>query len=130
MGARWSMAGALSDMGRSVFALGDDTEAERIWRESMRIGIETDGTLRASESMVGMASLQAKRGHVQFALELLLIVLDHPATIQETKVWATGLASELESKLTPEEIGSAQASARNNTFESIVEALLQQTRSV
>lgn len=130
LGARWSVAGVLSDMGRSVFALGDDTEAERIWREAMRIGVETQGSLRASESMVGLAGLQAKRGNIPFAFELLLLILSHPATIQETRVRATKLAAELEMKLTPEEIESAQTFAGNHSFESVVEALLKQTGGV
>jgi len=124
LGARWDVGRVLADLGRSIFALGDDAEAERIWRESMHIGIETHGTYVILESMVGMASLQAKRGNIKFALDLLLLVLRHPATIQETKVWATTLATELEIKLTPEEIEAAHTFAENTSFESAVQALL------
>ena len=72
-------------MGRSIFALGNDAEAERIWRESLRIAVETRGTSIALEALVGLASLQAKRGDLEHALELLLIVLNHPASLQDTK---------------------------------------------
>jgi len=130
LGARWDVARALSDTGRSIFALGNDSESEQVWREAIRIAVETKGTLVALEALVGIASLEAKRGHIEAALELLLIVLNHPATIQETKVQATKLAAEVEMKLTPEEIESAQTFAGNTAFESVVEALLRQTGDV
>lgn len=60
-------------------------EAERIWRESLRIATEIHGTPVALDAVLGLASLRAKKGDMQSALELLLTVLNHPASVQETK---------------------------------------------
>jgi len=130
LGARWDTARVLSDMGRSLFAVGDNSEAERVWREAMRVAIETMGTLVALDALAGMADLRAKRGHPDAALAWLLLVLNHPAVQPETKVRGTKLATELEMELTPGEIEAAHAVAGNSTFESVVEAILKQDRDV
>jgi tetratricopeptide (TPR) repeat protein len=124
LGARPDVARLLAEMSRSVFALGDETEAERGWRESLRIANETRGAWVALEALVGIANLQAKRGECEQALELLLIVLDNPSSIQETKDRAARLRTELEAQLTPSQIESIQTHAREKTFEATVEELL------
>jgi predicted ATPase/transcriptional regulator with XRE-family HTH domain len=126
LGGRWDTARVLSDMGQSIFALGNDEESEQVWCEAIRVATETKGTLVALDALVGVASLKAKRGSLVAALEVLRIVLDHAATIQETKVRATKLATELEMKLTPCEIEAAHTAGGNSTFESVVEAILKQ----
>ena len=130
LGARWDVARVLSDMGRSLLAVGDDSEAERVWRVAMRVAIETKGTLVALDALAGMAGLRAKRGHPDAALAWLLLVLNHPAVQPETKVRGTKLATELEMELTPGEIEAASAVAGNSTFASVVEAILKQDRDV
>ena len=124
LGGSWWVARVLAEMSRSVFALGDDAEAERVWRESLRIAIETRATPVALEALAGLASLQAKRGDMEHALELLLIVLSHPASFQETKNRAAELRVELESHLTPQQIQAVQAQAEVETYEQIVSHLL------
>jgi len=126
LGARQDVARMLAEMSRSVFALGNDAEAERVWRESLRIAIETGGTFVALEAIAGLASLQAKRGNTEHALELLLFVLNHPASFQGTKNHATQLRAELEAQLTSQQVEAAQVRAQAQTFESVVEEVLKQ----
>lgn len=130
LGARWDTGRVLADMGRSLVALGDDEGSERAWREAIRLAMETKGTLVALEAIVGMAGLKAKGGAPFVALQWLLMVLHHQATIQETKVRAMELASELEMKLTPGEIEAAHVQAGDRTLESVVEAILQKDGGV
>jgi len=124
LGGLFYIGQSLAQMGRSLFALENDVEAERIWRESLRIAAEIRGTPVVLEALVGIASLRAKRGETQSALELLLIVLNHPACDQETKNRAEKLRAELETQLTPPEIETIQAHAEEKTFETVVEDLL------
>jgi tetratricopeptide (TPR) repeat protein len=123
-GSRWDVARVLSEMGQSMFALGNDAEAEHFWRESLRLSMESQGILTIIDALVGFASLLAKRGELDTALQLLLISLKHPATIVETKVRAGKLAAEVKDRLTLEEIESAQIFVENNTFESVVQEIL------
>ena len=111
-------------MGHSFFALGDDAEARRVWIESLRAANEMKGLFIALDVLAGLARLQAKQGNQEQALELLLIVLNHPASSQETKNRADHLRTELEAQLTPKRIEAIQVHAKEITYETIVEDLL------
>lgn len=124
LGARWDMAMALADTGRSAFALGMDSEAERTWLEALRIASEARGTLITLEALVGLAGLHAKQGDRVRALALLLMVLDHPSSVQETKDRAAPLRLELEAQLTSQQVETAQARLQAKTFEAVVEEIL------
>ena len=126
LGARQHVARVLAEMGGSIFALGNDPEAGRVWRESLRIATETRGTFVALEAMVGLARLQAKRGDIEQALEWLLIVLNHPASVQETKNHAEQLRIESEAQLTRPQVEAAEARVQVRTFEAAVDEVLKQ----
>jgi predicted ATPase/transcriptional regulator with XRE-family HTH domain len=125
LGARQDVARVLAEMGRSVFALGNDVEAGRIWRQALRIATETKGTFIALEALLGLASLRARSGDVEQAFELLWIVLNHPASVQDTQNRAARLRSELEAQLTSQQVQAARAQAK--TLEVAVEEVLKQT---
>jgi hypothetical protein len=118
----------LAEMGRSILALRNEAEAEHIWRESLRLAIEMQGTPVALEALAGLASLQAEEGDMEYALELLLMVLNHPASFQETKNRASDLRADLEAQLTPTQIEAIQTHAAEKTFEAVVEDLLKKPR--
>jgi len=127
LGGSWWVARVLAEMSRSVFALGNDAEAERLWRDSLRIATETRGTPVALEALAGFASLKSKQGNLEYALELLLIVLNHSASFQETKNRATQLHAEPEAQLTSQQIEAVEARVQATTFEAIVDEVLKQT---
>jgi tetratricopeptide (TPR) repeat protein len=124
LGGLFYIAQSLAQMGQSLFALGNDAEAERIWRESIHIAGKIRGMPVMLEALIGIASLRGKRGETAPALELLLIVLDHPGSDQEIKHRAEKLRAMLETQLTPTEIKAIQARAREKTFEVAVGELL------
>jgi tetratricopeptide (TPR) repeat protein len=127
LGARHEMARVLAEMSRSIFELGNDAEAERKWRESLRIAIETQGTFIVLEALVGLARLQAKRRDREHALELLWMVLNHSASLPETKNRALQLRAQIEVQLTHQEIELVQQRSGAKTLTSIVEDILKQT---
>ncbi|MGE5264326.1 MAG: ATP-binding protein, partial [Acidobacteriota bacterium] len=127
LGGRFYMAQSLAQMGQSLFALGNDVEAERVWRKSLRIAAEIRGMPAALEALVGLASLRAKRGDAQFALELLLIVLNHPAGLPESKNRAEKLRRELEARLTPQQTRMAETRAQTASLDLVVAQVLEQT---
>ncbi|HEX6268912.1 MAG TPA: tetratricopeptide repeat protein, partial [Anaerolineales bacterium] len=125
LGGSWWMARVLADMGASILALGDEAEAGRVWRESLHIATEIHATPVALEALAGFASLRAKQGDLEHALQLLLMVLNHPASLQETQNRADGLRADLEAQLTPAQIEAIQAHPGEETFDAVVEDLLQ-----
>jgi predicted ATPase/DNA-binding XRE family transcriptional regulator len=126
LGGSWWVGRVLADISWSILALGNDIEAERIWRESLRIATDIHGTPVALEALAGFASLQAKRGNLEYALELLLMVLNHPASFHKTKNRASDLRAELEAQLTSQQVETARERARTKTLEAAVEEVLKQ----
>ena len=104
LGGRFYTAHGLAEMGRSVFALGNDAEAERVWREALQIATEIHGTPVALYALIGLASLLAKRGDMEYALEMTWMISNHPASSHETRNRAVHLRTELEAQLTPSQI--------------------------
>jgi tetratricopeptide (TPR) repeat protein len=124
MGGSWFVARVLAEMGISILALGNEAEAGRVWREALRIATEIHATPVALEALAGFASLRAKQGDREHALGLLLVVLNHPASLQITKNRASALRADLEAQLTPTQVEAIQAHAADKTFEAVVEDLL------
>src|SRR5512141_649079 len=98
------MARVLSHQGYNTLARGDDIDAQNSFIAVLRLVREGGFLPFALDALAGLASLQAKQGDVDHALELLLIVLNHPASLQETKNRAEILRMELEARLTPQQI--------------------------
>ncbi len=124
LGGSWWVARVLANKSQSIFELGNVDEAGHIWRDSLRIATENHGTPVALEALAGFASLEAKQGNNEHALELLLIILGHPASFQETKDRASNLQAQLGAKLSPTLIEAIQARNGEKTFEAVVEDLL------
>ncbi|MFN8486216.1 MAG: tetratricopeptide repeat protein [Caldilineaceae bacterium] len=126
LGARQDMARLLAELSRSLFALGDDAAAERGWREALCMASATGGTFILLEALVGLAALYAKQREWARALELLLLVLQHPAAIQATRQHAAQLQQKVVAQLSPAQIEAVQAQVHTITLESIVDELLKQ----
>jgi tetratricopeptide (TPR) repeat protein len=124
IGARQDSARVLVEMSHSVFAQGNDVEAERGWREALRVTMETQGGFVALEALVGIAMLKAKQGNIEQALELSLTVLSQTASLPETKKRADRFRAELEAQFPPTQIEAIQVRAREKSFEAVVEDLL------
>ena len=124
LGGNWYVARVLAEMGESVLAQGNEVEAGRIWREALNIARDINGAPVALEALAGFARLKAKQGDREHALQLLLIVISHPACLQVTKNRVIVLRVELERQLTPAQIEAIQTRAVEKTFEAVVEDLL------
>ncbi len=124
LGARWEVARVLSEMARSTFALGDDSEAERLWYDSLRLSLETEGIPTTLEAIVGIARIRSKCGEYQTALRLLLFSSSQSATVPRTKMEVEQLAAAVQEHLNTDEITSAHVYAETATLEIVVNELL------
>jgi tetratricopeptide (TPR) repeat protein len=129
LGGRFYAAHGLAEMGRSLFALGNETEAERAWHQSLRIASEIHGIPVALYALIGLASLLAKRGDMEHALEMTLIISNHQSSSHDTRNRAAHLRAELESQLTRHQVEAVQARVQSKTFEAAVEEVLKQAES-
>lgn len=126
LGGSWWVARVQADMGKSILALGKDTEAGRVWREALRLANDIHATPVALEALAGIASLHANQGDREEALALLLIVLNHSASSKKTRDLVTGQRAELEAQLASQQVEAAQARAVDRTFEEVVKEVLKQ----
>lgn len=124
LGAQGDAAQVLGDLGWTLLALGDTAQAEGAWLETLRIAIEGEQLPVGLEAVLGLASLRVRSGDKENAFELLLMTLDHPASLQETKDRASDLRAELEAQLTPAQIEAIRARSAEKTFEAVVGDLL------
>ena len=119
-----NLSRVLSHQGYNSLAISDVPAAQNSFIAVLHLAREGGFIPFALDALVGLASLQAKQGDREHALELLLVVLNHPSSLQDTKNRAAQLRAELEALLTPSQIESIQANAEEETLESVVEKLL------
>jgi len=116
-----SLTRALCHQGYNSLALDDIPEAQKSFTEALRLARQCDYISYTLEALAGFASLYTKQGNKEQALELLLVVLNHPAILSSTKDRAAHLRAELEAQLTLSQVKSIQTQAGEKTFESVVE---------
>jgi len=121
-----SLARALSHQGFASLALEDLPDAQKSFTEALDLARQSDYLPFVLDALSGFASLYAKRGIMEQALELALIVLNHPAILQETKDRTENLRAEAEARLTQSKINAIQTQAGELTLESIMENPLTQ----
>ena len=119
-----SLVRALCHQGYNSLALNDILEAQKSFTEALRLARQCNYTPYALDALTGFANLEISQGNVERAFELLLLVLNHPATIQETRGRASHLRAELAAQLSPSQIEAIQTHVGKRTFESVVEDLL------
>ncbi len=127
-GDEWSLSRTLTRLGGFQLAGGAETEARKSFVEALEIAHRGGFNANAVDALVGIASDEASKGLVAPALELILHLIEVPATSREAKSRAEQLRGELESHLTPDEIEAIQVRVRADSFETSVQELLSAKR--
>jgi predicted ATPase/DNA-binding XRE family transcriptional regulator len=122
--AGWDIVQSLVYLGDAAAAADDPSEARRFYLEALQLAVEVQVISLALDALTGLAHLGAQAGQAEGALELLLCVLSHPASTQETKDRAGQLRAQLDSQLAPGQIAAAQERAGAKTFDALVAELL------
>jgi tetratricopeptide (TPR) repeat protein len=103
---------------------GDLQAAERCFYGSLRSAVKAQWVRQVLHALTGLAHLSARTGKPEDALEILALVLGHPATHQEFKSRATGLQAELTAELPPEVAEAAKERGRARELDATVAELL------
>jgi predicted ATPase/DNA-binding SARP family transcriptional activator len=112
--------------GWASLGLGEWIEAERGFLDLLRVTISTRQFPIALDALAGLAAVQGETGQLERALELLALILDHPATNQETKDRVTQLQSGLASTLPADEVEEALERGRGLDLERVAIEMLDQ----
>ena len=116
---------SLVGLGRATAAVGELEQA----REWFRQGLE--GSMKAGppytvEALAGIAEFFGREGERERAVELLVLVLQHPVTFRFTKERAQRLLSQLESELPPHVLAAARARGEAQTLEGMAAEVLKE----
>ncbi len=124
IGKKWSVAYALNNLGLVACDLGELPEAARCFREGLQAASEAGAIPRALDGLGGLAVLRAKEGQAEQAVELLGLVLHHPASEHEALERAQLLLAELKADLPDEVTTAALNRGRTREWESVARAEL------
>jgi predicted ATPase/transcriptional regulator with XRE-family HTH domain len=119
IGDMWFLGHALTLEAYFALEAGEDHQAEESFRRALKIALENQSPPNVLGALAGLATLAAKDGRREQALETTLFVLEHPATTQETRSHAEKLHSELAAHFSTELTEMAQSRARSVTLDSL-----------
>jgi tetratricopeptide (TPR) repeat protein len=111
-------------LGWAVLGLGDYQAAELYFYRVLKSFNKANRLAMVLETLCGFAHLSARIGQPERALELLALVLSHPASAQECKDRAARLQVELRADLPPEVVEEAQERGRARGLDTTVAELL------
>ena len=124
VGDRLNTALVLNCLGLVRHRQGRYQEAKAYYQQAFNIATEMQSLSVTMEALVGIAGVYVQAGAIEPVLELLVHVVNHPASNQRAKDQAEELRVQLEAQLTPQQIQAAHARARAQTFEALIQEIL------
>jgi predicted ATPase/Tfp pilus assembly protein PilF len=118
------MAKCLAPLGRVAAAQGHLEEARNLYLEAMMIAMEIGSAPSALNALVGMADVLRHAGETELAIELLALVIHHPASERDTQIRAEQCLAESASELSPEKTHTARVIGTSRSLEQTVAAIL------
>ncbi len=121
IGDQWNIARTLNFLGRTSHALGECSEAEQSLHEALRIALNIQATTIIIQIALSWAALLADYPESRLlGAELLLALLQHPATEQTMQERVRSQLARIEAHLSPQQLESFQA----RPFDTVIEELL------
>ncbi len=111
-------------LGHLALAIDDTREAESHFRTAASIATEYQLDVPAINALAGWASVLARKGAAEYALEPVTFILHHPLSSVAARDLAEQLRAELEAQLTPEQIQDIELCTCSEPLAGIVQKLL------
>lgn len=124
IGTQGDLAETLNNLGQTFLALEQRSEARRCFLEALAVAQETQTTPVALEALAGLAAWQAQVGAADRALELALLVLQHPASTPKTKTQVERLLEKSDTNLPSEQSAALRAQTQGKDLDAAVRELL------
>ncbi len=124
MGDTHRLSRTLNHRGLNSLALGDPVGAENDFHAALNLAYEGGFTPATLNALMGLATLEAQQVASEETLELVLYILQHPSSAQETKNLAARLQMELATKLPQSEIESTQQRVTSKNLDEVVRTFL------
>jgi tetratricopeptide (TPR) repeat protein len=115
------MSMALATLGEALLAYGDDAEAKRYFRQSLAISAQQRINPLSLACLTGLAELYLRGSMTERALELMGVILQHPASENVSKQRVTSLLDALKAKGTTAEVDATLARGRTLDLEAVAQ---------
>jgi predicted ATPase/class 3 adenylate cyclase/Tfp pilus assembly protein PilF len=126
IGERWGQAASLNNLGYVANALEDYPAAQQYFYEALQATMAIRAVPVALDVLAGLALSYVKTGRRETALNLLAMVLYHPASLKHTRGRAEQMVQELQAELPHQIVMTAKAKGRMKKFEETVATVLAQ----
>jgi len=120
----YGMVGAMSRLGFAELALGECAEARGHFQEALRLAKEAGLNGHLLDALLGLAHLSARDGRDELAFEVIVRVLEHPASEHITRERAKQLRADLEAKLTAQQVEAARMYSQVRALDDIIADVL------
>ncbi|MGE5248665.1 MAG: tetratricopeptide repeat protein, partial [Bacteroidota bacterium] len=124
LGDKHRLSRTLNHQGLNRLALHQASEAQEDFGTALRLAYEGHFTPAALNALAGLAALAVHQEAGEETLELVLYILEHPASSQETRDLAARLKEELGAGLTPAEMDRVHRLAGAKTLDDFVRPVL------
>jgi tetratricopeptide (TPR) repeat protein len=120
-----TIIGPLKALGEACCGLGNLTAARGHFHAALVKGAELEATPYLLFTLGSVAECLAKQGENEIALELIALVLNHPASWQSSKDRAEALIESVEAELSPEVIATAHKRGAARDLEKTVTEMIE-----
>jgi predicted ATPase/transcriptional regulator with XRE-family HTH domain len=110
--------------GLNSMTLGDSLGAQNDFRTALKLAFEGGFTPSTLNALTGLAALGSQQKASQEIFELILYIVQHPASTQETRNLAVQLQREVEAKLPPEQVEAAEQNIGLKRLDEFVQPFL------
>ncbi len=119
-----TLSRVLNHKGLNALALGDIADAQASLDEALRLADEGGSVPAMLDALASLALVYANHEASEATLQLVIHVLEHPASRHDARKRAESLRMKLEAQLSPAQIEAAQAHARATTLEAMARHVL------
>ncbi len=126
LGDRVGVLYAAINLAHAAVTLQDDREARLRYLEALALARELQVLPLLLESVAGLAGIHARAGQVDRALELLGLVVGHPALHDDARITIEQALEVPRARYSEQEIEAGLARGRNGRLDVVVAALLSQ----
>lgn len=124
VGDRWMIANNLGNLGKIVTRLQDYSGALRYFQEALRLSAEIGTVPLTLEILPGVAQIYRQRDEREYAVQILALALNHPASYSEVESQARPLLTQLEGEMPPEQFVAAMQKSRNLELNTVLMEIL------
>ena len=114
----------LSGLGDVACIVGAYSEALAYYQNALRISTEIQNAAKVLDVLTKIAQVQARAGRIEKAVEILVLVTEHPRASTKTRDEAERILSELEAEQPEGTLGTWREREKLRSFEEAVGELL------